>query len=169
MNLTVNVHAASTRSPSLAGGFTLLEVITAVAVLAILMGLAVPSYSSFTARQRIRTASFDLTTDLVLARSEALKRNRAITVTPREASWTNGWIIAVTDTAEEVRSRNTLGRGLTVSTAPASITFNGAGRVVIDSGVEKIGLAVAAGSQSLHRCITLDPAGRPRILTEACS
>ena len=74
-----------------AGGFTLVELMVTLSVAAILAAAAVPSYRSFIGSQRVRAASFDMTSVLLQARSEALKRNRAVTVTATGGSWQNGW------------------------------------------------------------------------------
>lgn len=60
-------------------GFTLIELVVTVAVLGILTTMALPSFRSFLASQRIKTASFDLMSMITIARSEAIKRNIDVT------------------------------------------------------------------------------------------
>ena len=151
-------------------GFTLIELMTAVAVLALLMTMAVPSYRSFTATQRLRAASFDLRTDLLLARSEALKRNTTVTIERRASTgWKSGWTVKVDSSALELRARNDVGTDVDVSVASSSITFNGSGRVSSPSGTVQFALTASTGSTDLARCIVLDASGMPKTYAEACS
>ncbi len=61
-------------------GFTLIEVMVVVAVLAILLGIAAPSFQSMLDKRRLIGAAEQLYADLQYARSEAIKRNASVTV-----------------------------------------------------------------------------------------
>jgi len=61
-------------------GFTLIELIATVLVLAIIVGLAVPSLSTFIQRQQIGSSSQAISSIFSLARSEALSRVSNISV-----------------------------------------------------------------------------------------
>jgi len=63
-----------------AAGFTLVEFLVAMSVLAIVSVTALPSFEDFRARQRLRSAADNLYTDLQYARSEAVQRNARLTV-----------------------------------------------------------------------------------------
>lgn len=64
------------RLPAVVGstkrGFTLIEMITVLAIMAIIMAFAVPMFSRFTAGTRLGTASRDISTALRTARSYAI-------------------------------------------------------------------------------------------------
>ena len=78
-----------------ARGFTLPELLAGVAIMAILAAVAAPSMSEMVASQRVKSASGDVFTDLLRTRSEAIKRNRTVTLAPKTAgSWAGGWTIA---------------------------------------------------------------------------
>ena len=62
-------------------GFTLVELMVAVAIAAILTTLAAPSFSSFLARKRLEGVFTELATDVQYARSEAVQRNAPVRVT----------------------------------------------------------------------------------------
>src|ERR1700760_1109011 len=63
-----------------ASGFTLLEVLMTIAVAAILMGIAIPSFRYITNANRIASELNGLLGDLQFARSEAIKEGRTVTV-----------------------------------------------------------------------------------------
>jgi type IV fimbrial biogenesis protein FimT len=150
-------------------GFTLIELLVTVAMFAILTSIAAPSFKEFTIQQRLRAASFDLRTDLVLARSEALKRNQNVTIRPRQTGWQTGWVVLVDSSAQELRARNQVGFGVSMSSPASAITFDGSGRVASPAGFVRIGLSASAGSLELDRCMVLDPSGMPIARAEACS
>jgi type IV fimbrial biogenesis protein FimT len=52
--------------------------ITVVAVLGVIAAIAAPGMRSFAAGQKVKALSYDMTADLLLARSEALKRNATV-------------------------------------------------------------------------------------------
>ncbi len=78
-------------------GFTLLELIVSMTVLAILLGIAVPSFMSTLDKRRLSGAAEQLYSDLQYARSEAIKRNTPVFVTFTGAgtTWCYGIATAV--------------------------------------------------------------------------
>src|SRR3546814_19233482 len=58
------------------GGFTLIELMVTISVLAILMMLAVPSFTSIINSNRLTAQSNEVVAALQLARMEAIKQNR---------------------------------------------------------------------------------------------
>lgn len=64
-----------------ARGFTLIELMVALAVAIVLMGIAVPSFFESTARARLQGAINELAIDLQYARSEAVRERAAVTLT----------------------------------------------------------------------------------------
>ncbi|WP_417615898.1 GspH/FimT family protein [Oceanisphaera sp.] len=61
-------------------GLTLIELLVGVAVVAVLLTLAVPHFRTLSQQQTVRSAGMALYADLQLARSEAIKRNKDVTV-----------------------------------------------------------------------------------------
>ncbi len=153
-------------TPRRGHGFTLLELMVVMALSALVLGLAVPALDGFVARQRLRAASYDLVTDLTLARSESLKRASAVTLAPTgtEADWRGGWTLA-TATGQVIGQRPAPGGAVRIVNAPARVSFNERGQVDATDTV-KFGLSDGRGGE---RCILLDPAGRPRSLSTACT
>lgn len=69
-----------TRPHPQAAGFTLLELMVTLAVAAILLGIAVPSFSDMIRNNRLTGAANDLLHSTQLARSEAVKRQLPVVV-----------------------------------------------------------------------------------------
>lgn len=63
-------------------GFTLIELIVAIAVLAIMVTWAVPSFQQFTARNEVAAEVMRLKSALAVARSSAVARGITVTVCP---------------------------------------------------------------------------------------
>ncbi|RFF31098.1 GspH/FimT family pseudopilin [Wenzhouxiangella sediminis] len=112
-------------------GFTILELLITIALLAILLSVAVPSFLSAIQNSRMTASANDLVTAFQLARSEALKRKRPISVCSSSdgatcgGSWEQGWIVVIDDedaageatvSEEEVlRVWGSLGGGATIA------------------------------------------------------
>lgn len=63
-----------------ATGFTLLELMIAAVMVAILAAVALPSYQSLRQEQMVRAATQALYTDMMLLKSEAIKRNKNLSL-----------------------------------------------------------------------------------------
>lgn len=59
-------------------GFTIVELMIVVAIAAILIAAAAPSFSEFMSRRRVEGVASELVTDLHYTRSEAVSRNEAV-------------------------------------------------------------------------------------------
>ena len=62
-------------------GFTLIELMVALAVAVVLMSTAVPSFFESTARARLQGAVNELAIDLQYARSQAVRERAAVALT----------------------------------------------------------------------------------------
>lgn len=118
-------------------GFTLIEVIVTMAVIAILAAIAIPSLRGFADSSRVTSATNDLVSALNLARSEAVTRAVNVTVcksanqTTCETTgnnWAQGWIVFIdTDAGGTVNGGDEI---LRVYDGPGgTITMSGNGTV----------------------------------------
>lgn len=145
-------------------GLTLIELLAAVTVLAIMMAFAVPGMSGLLESQRLRSATFDLVADLTLARNESLKRSADVTVAPLSGSdWSAGWRVNVDANDAVLRKRSPTGGTLKVSKAPGSVSFDRNGRLAAAGGVVRLQLdSSVLALESQARCVTIDMLGRAR-------
>lgn len=158
-------------------GFTLVELIVTIAVAAILVTVAVPSFRVFVQNSRISTQTNDLISDISLARSEAIKSGANASLCTSTVgtscdgggSWTIGRL-AWTDTnnnnaldAGEIRRFRELATGgnalyISVATDPLTFTNRGApsgGGALIFSVCDSRGNAFG-------RDVTINPLGQAR-------
>jgi type IV fimbrial biogenesis protein FimT len=84
------------------GGFSLLELILGLAIGAILLGIAVPSFTAIIRQNRIANETNEFMVTISLARSEAVKRGVRISICSSNAAqtacsgandWSNGWLL----------------------------------------------------------------------------
>ncbi|MDQ0570456.1 type IV fimbrial biogenesis protein FimT [Variovorax paradoxus] len=84
-----------------ARGFTLVELMVTIVVLVVLVSVAVPSFDNIRLSSRLTSYSTDLVAGSQLARSEAIKRNAAVTLCASSngtacatnGQWEAGWIV----------------------------------------------------------------------------
>ncbi len=148
-------------------GFTLTELLIVVAISAVLVAAALPSYNEFVRNQRVKTASFDLFSSLVQARSEAITRNAPVTVAPiitGTETWAGGWTVTIDAGRTELRRQDAI-VAITL-TGPAGLVYNGSGRLSTASG--SFQLTGGSGGGITMRCITVDLSGRPVTKAAAC-
>lgn len=87
------------RTRSRSKAFTLIELMIVVALIAIIVTLAAPSFRDMILMQRLRGINAQLVTDLVFARSEAVSRGTFMQVRFQTSSTMNCYIIYARTTA----------------------------------------------------------------------
>lgn len=152
-------------------GVTLIELLVVVAILAVLLGLAVPNLREFFVVNRLGSTSNELVAALAATRNEAIRRGTAVTMcrtnaanangcsTDASRNWGVGWTVCVDDIDTTVNppaprgrckspvATNTIRTGNVVSlplTVYSSTTFSGA--VTFDAGGRVVNTAANAGT-----------------------
>lgn len=83
------------------GGFTLIELMVTIAVLAILLGIAAPSFNDVSLSSKLSSHANNLIASINMARSEAIKRNVRVTLCASadgtdcatSGGWEQGWVV----------------------------------------------------------------------------
>lgn len=145
-------------------GFTLIEVLMVIVIIGVFMALAAPSFVTFTASQKVKTASFDLYAALVFARSEAIKRRQTVTVAANGGNWAAGWAVTVTGIADPLRIQDAL-TGVTTTSGATSVVYRLDGRLTSGSAVGVLIQPQTADESISNRCIRIDLTGLPKTTT----
>ncbi|MBT8768998.1 GspH/FimT family pseudopilin [Metapseudomonas boanensis] len=146
--------------------FTLIELMVAIALLAVLIGVAVPSYQSFIAAQRVRATVSDLHGDLVLARSEAVKRNRSMILTGHSSGWAAGWTLANPVAGQPDLISHSAVTGVEIEASAVQVQFSASGRVATAVTFE---VSSAIGDEEAKiSCLALGTDGRVTSSNEGC-
>jgi type IV fimbrial biogenesis protein FimT len=146
-------------------GFTLLELMVAIVVLAILATVGVPSFRDLVQSNRATTQANELVTALNVARTEAVKRGRNVQVVVANES--AGWSATVAIAASEGETLRVVNR------AGSAITVNGATVIFGPTGVPNAGetfdMQPAEGcAGDKRRQIVLGQSGRVSTTRQPC-
>ncbi len=149
-------------------GFTVIELLVVVVLLGTIAALAAPSFKRTILSQRVRTTSDDIYASLLMARSEAMKRNMPVNVIPAGSVWTAGWSIQTTSsgTTYTIQKQDALNSNISVSGpsssgVAATVTFNGTGRPATASAGSTFTVFASADSSVAARCVGLSLNGMP--------
>jgi type IV fimbrial biogenesis protein FimT len=84
-----------------AAGFTLIELLVTLTILAILLGIAIPSYRTTISNTRAGEYANELMASALLARGEAIKRNAVVSLCVSSngtacgsGGWEQGWLVS---------------------------------------------------------------------------
>jgi len=159
-------------------GFSLVELLTALAVAAILLALGVPGFQALIRNQRLSASVNAFVGALHLTRSEAIRRGSRVDLAPADGvDWAQGWVVFVdqnenqqADPGEVVVARGgTVAGGISIKSVLTDsskpyLAYNGSGRTRTNASSQTPQL----GTISFYldggiRRIKLNFAGRPRV------
>jgi type IV fimbrial biogenesis protein FimT len=150
-------------------GFSMVEALVAITIVAILFAVALPSFQSMLQGIQVKTAAEALNNGMQLAKAEAVRRNTNVTFTlGTGTAWTVGCAIPIADSnadgvdecpatiqsrPNEVNSQN-----VAVAVTPAgatTVTFSGLGRAVTTANpITQLGVTATGTNRSLQIMIS---------------
>lgn len=161
-----------------ARGFTLIELMVAIAVAAIVLAIGLPSFQSSLRSNRVATTTNELLTSLALARSEAIRSTRSGSVCPSAdgatcgTDWTKGWLVfadrnsnGTLDADETVLKYGVMNPRMTM-TGAGNIRFDARGRLA--SGGDLVLKPDQCAGQLLQRTLEINGSGQIKAKKEAC-
>lgn len=173
-------------------GFTLIELIVVIAIVAILSAIVVPGLSTFVQDGRVSSNVNEFISSITLARTEAVKRGRLVTMCRSSNAdagnastcltagddWASGWIVYEESTTADVASVGTRESGETivirrgallsnviVKSVPAMsrITFNSLGQPVGPAAAATLGFDFSVSNKS-PRKVCISRIGRVKVI-----
>jgi len=166
MFVTFHSHLACRREH----GFTLIEAMIVVTLLAILSTIAIPSFRTLMANKRVSSAQSELQALLLYARAEAAyqRTGMAVSMDTHHRHWQvfratkNGDTVTVTgDAVRETQLPKTLSVFAAGNTlGDAAVYFDAAGKATLNAGVPFIRIVEPAAQG--HRCLHVTAAGLVR-------
>ena len=171
-----------------ARGFTIIELMIVMVVLAALIAIAAPSLRTMIVGNAVRSVTGDLQSDIAMSRSEASKRSQRVVLCAStdqntctgSTNWALGWISFID--ADNNGQRDTVGTNEPVlrvrEAAPTSVQINTTPLGVSNIRFRSIGVIDAAksitlcpattGSGASGRTITINALGRVQTVTVTC-
>jgi type IV fimbrial biogenesis protein FimT len=167
-------------------GFSLVELLIALAIFGLLIGLGVPSYGHWIASRQLANHAEYLAETLNVARSEAVKRGMRVNLCKSrdrkqcddQATWDAGWVMFADEsrdgqieaTEDLIRREGPPGDGITISAnAPLKnyVSYTSFGYARMLNGALQMGTFVVCkpGQKALH--VVLANSGRVRIVRTA--
>lgn len=140
-------------------GFSLIELIMVLAVLAVLATITAPSMRAFMDSQIVKTPASDLYSSLVLARSEAIKRNSAVDLVPGGTDWAAGWQVRAGTTV--LRVQEGYPRISIAASSAGTVTYGGNGRLSTSATTFRV--LVPGNTEARMRCVSVSVSGRPNV------
>ncbi len=179
----------------LSRGFTLIEMVMVMVIVAVLASLATPAFRDMLVKRTVQAAAMSLVEDMRFARSEALRRSTTVTICNLAANstsacvgagttpnWANGWLVFVdnsggvangtVDSGEEIvrvqqplDGMSTIQDFVTAANTKAAFTYQANGWA--RSATESIAL-IPKGSIPLNgtRLLCVSLQGRPSLRLE---
>ena len=165
-------------------GFTAIELMTVLAIVAILLTVVVPSFVGLTQKNRVAAKINGFVGDLQFARGEAIKQGQPVTICAStngsscsgSATWETGWIVfpdpdnnQTRNTAgivEAVMRQQTAWTGtdtFRASSSISSVTYSRDGFALGLTGTATFTLHTVPSNADAVRCVAINVSGKQQV------
>jgi type IV fimbrial biogenesis protein FimT len=123
-------------------GFSLFELIVTIALVVILAAFALPAMREIQVRTTVTATTNELVVALNMARAEAVKRGRNVSIVAEGGNWNNGWSVQEAGTVEAILRRAALPQNYQITAASTgggantAVLFNSTGALVAATGFD---------------------------------
>ena len=148
-------------------GFTLVELMVTIAVAAILLAVALPSFQSISRNNAVRATTNDLISTINLARQQSMSMRTQVEVSPASGGWNDGWRLQFADSSAGENAEFTPRRNVSIvsSSGGSSLVFRARGGLQNGGGIQFN--IVHGDSSTTNRTICVSFFGK--VTYEACS
>ncbi len=137
-------------------GFTMVEMLVTVAVLAIMVSIALPSYTTLIAKNRADTETGDLYRALNYTRLEAINRGLSVRITPATTGvWTGALNVTLSTAGTSLRvvPAMSANSALAFNTTPTYIEFNNLGGLTYPAAALTLTYTQGTVTRNLGVCL----------------
>jgi len=145
----------------LPAGFTLVEMMVVLVLMAVMAGLALPGFRGLVERYRIERLATALVASMSHARSEAIRRGRTVRIQPGAqcsgTDWSCGWetVVEVGKDTEVLRRQDPDGAVQVERTASGALSFDAMGHTPSAAGFKLFPAANPASPRRAVVCMSL--------------
>ncbi|SRR5690554_3943025 len=115
-------------------GFTIIELMVAIAVAGVLLSVAVPSFQNIARNNAVRTATNDLIATINLARQQSMSMRSEVSITPATGGWSNGWSIEFDQASAGEDADYDVNESVTITSTATELAFRARGGMATGAG-----------------------------------
>ena len=144
-------------------GFTIVELMVALAVAVILIGVAVPSFQSISRSNAVRVTTNELISTINTARQQSLSLRSEVQVAPVNGGWEKGWQVDFVNAGAGDNTTFTVRNGVVINKTGGELVFRERGG--LGSGAGSVFTVRHAESASICRAFSVNFFGKVSLET----